>query len=378
MVETGNDCLKIGILGCRGIPNRYGGYEQFAQHLGEGLVRKGHGVWVYQSSLHPYKEDNWKGVRLLRQPDPENKLGTFGQFIYDLYCLRDARTRGFDILLQLGYTSNAIWFPFWPSEPVNMVHMDGLEWKRTKYAAPVRHFLRWMEQLAARKGEVLVADSTAIRAHLRAAYQREAEYIPYGAPQEPVCKMAHLGRFGLEPGQYYLAIARLVPENNLIPIIDGVLGGGERLPILVVGDTGSSHGRYLQNCYRGNKQVVFPGGIYEPELLNSLRGYARLYFHGHSVGGTNPSLLEAMSCGVSICAHDNVFNRSVLEDQAYYFENSNDISRLLVNWEYNKSLAAGWVVNNRHSTRTKFNWEKIVDRYETLFINHNRSKKGGI
>ena len=126
------------------------------------MVGRGHQVWVYQSSRHPFAGECWKGVRLLRQPDPEGRLGTFGQFIYDFFCLLDARRRGFDILLQLGYTSNAIWFMAWPSGPVNIIHMDGLEWKRTKYTLPVRHFLRWMERLRARMAEIWAEEVPAI------------------------------------------------------------------------------------------------------------------------------------------------------------------------------------------------------------------------
>jgi len=378
MDEACNGHLKIGILGCRGIPNCYGGYEQFAQHLGEGLQERGHQVWVYQSSLHPYQADDWKGVRLIRQPDPENKLGTFGQFIYDFNCLRDARSRGFDILLQLGYTSNAIWFPLWPSGPVNMIHMDGLEWKRAKYPVLVRFFLRWMERLAARRGEVLVADSMAISIHLKAAYRRDAVYIPYGAPLEPACKEDHLNPFGIAPGNYYLAVARLVPENNLAPIIEGVLDSGSALPILVIGDINTRHGQYLRNRYGGTKQVVFPGSIFDAERLNSLRRFARIYFHGHSVGGTNPSLLEAMACGVPICAHDNAFNRAVLGNRAYYFKGGRDISRLLAGWEHARVTAAAWVEENMNIARMEFNWEKIADSYEALFLKHNRPKKTGI
>lgn len=372
-MKAADFCLKIGILGCRGIPNRYGGYEQFAQYLGEGLVEKGHRVWVYQSSLHPYREKDWNGVQLIRRPDPEDKLGAFGQFIYDFHCLRDAGKRGFDILLQLGYTSNAIWFPLWPSGAVNMVHMDGLEWKRAKYPAPVRLFLRWMERLAARQGEVLIADSPAIRNRLSEAFQREAEYIPYGAPLEPAFSEAHLSRLGLEAGQYYLAIARLVPENNLEAIIEGVLKGGGFLPLVVVSDMSSRFGRYLKNRYGRNKRVLFPGAIFEPEVLNSLRHFTRLYFHGHSVGGTNPSLLEAMACGAPICAHDNVFNRAVLEGRAFYFEDSSGIGRLLAGLEHNKALAAGWIEENRRKAATEFNWEKVIDSYEALFFKHKKA-----
>lgn len=108
--------LKIGILGTRGIPNRYGGFEQCAEYLALGLKEKGHEVWVYNSVHHEYKENEWKGVHIVHCKDPEDKMGTFGQFIYDLNCINDARKRNFDVLLQLGYTSNSIWYWRWPNK----------------------------------------------------------------------------------------------------------------------------------------------------------------------------------------------------------------------------------------------------------------------
>lgn len=338
------------------------------------MVVRGHQVWVYQSSRHPFAGQCWKGVRLIRQPDPEDRLGTFGQFVYDFFCLLDARRRGFDILLQLGYTSNAIWFMAWPSGPVNIIHMDGLEWKRTKYSLPVRHFLRWMERLAACQGDVLVSDSKAISSNLESSCRRFAEYIPYGAPAVPARDEKALARFEVDPGQYYLAIARMVPENNLEPVIEGALDGEGLLPILVVGDTDTRNGRYLKNRYGGNGRVRFPGGIFEPDVLNSLRSFARLYFHGHSVGGTNPSLLEAMACGVPICAHDNVFNRSVLEEQAFYFKTSGDISRLLAGWPHHQERAKAWAEQNRQKAKTEYSWQRVADSYEALFFKHAKPK----
>ena len=120
--------LRIAILGTRGIPNHYGGFEQFAEYLSSGLVQRGHEVYVYNSSQHPYTEKEWNGVQIIHCADPEHKLGTFGQFIYDLNCINDSRKRDFDILLHLGYTSDSIWHWRWPQKTVNMVNVDGMEW----------------------------------------------------------------------------------------------------------------------------------------------------------------------------------------------------------------------------------------------------------
>src|SRR5579872_2984603 len=116
--------MRIGILGTRGIPNNYGGFEQFAQFLSVGLVQRGHSVWVYNSSNHPYREKKWEDVNIIRCSDWENYIGSTGQFDYDYNCLKDARKRGFDVLLQLGYTSNSVWHRRWPKDALNVINMD--------------------------------------------------------------------------------------------------------------------------------------------------------------------------------------------------------------------------------------------------------------
>ena len=122
--------MRVGILGTRGIPNTYGGFEQFAQYLALGLIARGHEVFVYNSSDHPYTDSQWNGVQIIHRRDWESAIGTAGQFLYDYNCFRDASRRNYDILLQLGYTSSSIWHGIWPRDAVNVVNMDGLEWKR--------------------------------------------------------------------------------------------------------------------------------------------------------------------------------------------------------------------------------------------------------
>jgi hypothetical protein len=171
--------MKIGILGTRGIPNAYGGFEQFAGQLSIGLLQRGHEVFVYNSSLHPYKESEWNGVKIIHCRDWENKIGTAGQFIYDLNCIRDSRKRNFDVLLHLGYTSDSVWHALWPKKAINIINMDGLEWKRSKYNKPTQHFLKWAEKLAAKHAHTMIADSPDMQQYLFNTYGRRPLYITY-------------------------------------------------------------------------------------------------------------------------------------------------------------------------------------------------------
>ena len=162
--------MKVAILGTRGIPNFYGGFEQFTEYLSEAFVKKGHDIYVYNSHNHPYQKNEWKGVRLIHCKDPESKIRTIGQFIYHLNCILDSRKRNFNIILQLGYTSSSIWNWLFPKDSLIITNMDGLEWKRSKYSTLVQIFLRFAERLAVKYSNYLISDSIGIQSYLKNKY----------------------------------------------------------------------------------------------------------------------------------------------------------------------------------------------------------------
>jgi len=358
--------MKVAIIGTRGIPNHYGGFEQFAEYLSLGLVDKGHEVWVYNSHLHPYQENNWKGVNIVHCKDMEDKIGTAGQFIYDLNCILDSRKRDFDIVLQLGYTSSSVWGSLLPKKSVIITNMDGLEWMRSKFSKKVQYFLKKAEKWAINTSDHLVADSVGIQQHLKTNFNVTSTYIPYGAHVFNNANKEVLKGYNLEEHEYYMLIARMEPENNIETILDGYDLSKSTKPFLVIGKTTNDFGQYLENKFQHNRGVQFLGGIYDIDILNNLRFYANLYFHGHSVGGTNPSLLEAMSSGALIAAHNNVFNKSILETEAFYFADSEEVSQLFL--ANKNSFRSGYVSNNIEKIKSLYTWAKIIDGYEDLFI----------
>ncbi len=362
--------MKVAILGTRGIPNHYGGFEQLAEYLSAGLTQKGHQVSVYCSSLHPYQKNTWNQVNLIHCNDPENKLGTFGQFIYDFNCIRDSRKRDFDIILQLGYTSNSIWHFLLPEKPVIITNMDGLEWKRSKYSAKVQRFLKYAEKLAVKSSDVLVADSIGIQEYLKTGYNKQAHFIAYGADVFTGAVTDQLKTYGLPPFGYYLAIARFEPENNIESIIRGYLQSGAKEPLLLIGSYQNKYGTYLKQKYN-NESIRFLGAIYDIHELNNLRYYCRLYFHGHTVGGTNPSLLEAMASQALICANQNVFNAAILGADAFYFTEDTDITKLIQSGNPEKNGAA-FRLNNLEKIKSSYTWPVIIDAYEQLMINSQK------
>lgn len=360
--------LRLGILGTRGIPNHYGGFEQFAEHLSSGLVNRGHDVTVYNSSLHPYRKKEWNGVKIIHCRDWEHRLGTAGQFFYDLNCINDARHRNFDVLLHLGYTSDSIWHWRWPRNTINMVNMDGLEWKRSKYSRPTQAFLRWAESLAARHAHTMVADSPGIQKYLHGKYGKKPVYIPYGASPFPlsVANPSVPGTFGLEPANYDLLIARMEPENNIEMIIRGHLAAARDRPLFIIGNITNKFGKYITRRYH-HPTIRFSDGIYDLRVLNNLRFYSALYFHGHSVGGTNPSLLEAMACGCRIAAHNNRFNKAVLQEDADFFENEDDIATIC-DFPASATQTEFWKSRNLEKINSIYDEERIIDCYEELML----------
>lgn len=354
--------MKLGILGTRGIPNNYGGFEQFAERLSVGLVERGHEVWVYNVHNHPCRDDEWHGVKLVHCHNPENYLGVPGQFIYDLNCIRDSRRRDFDVILQLGYTSSSVWHRLLPRKPKIVTNMDGLEWKRSKYSKPVQRFLRFAERLAVNSSDLLVADSEVIREYLAKTYNVAATYIPYGADIFNTPDEAGLIPFRVNPREFFLLIARIQPDNHVEEIINGVLQSATGFPLLIIGNTLNRYGKYLEKQYSSNT-IRFLGPIFDKEILDNLRYFSNLYFHGHSSGGTNPSLLEAMAASARICAHDNPFNREVLGKGAYFFATAQQISKI-IRFNQDPLPADFFIPDNIDRITVKYDWKNIISIYE--------------
>ncbi|MFA6261330.1 MAG: DUF1972 domain-containing protein [Bacteroidia bacterium] len=347
--------MKIGIIGSRGIPNHYGGFEQFAERFSVYAAAKGHEVAVYCSSLHPNRDPEFCGVKRIQVYDAENRIGSAGQFVYDLNCTMDARNQGFDVLLQLGYTSSSVWNFLIPASMKLITNMDGMEWKRSKYNALTKLFLKQAESLAVKHSSMLIADSIAIADYLNHTYDRKAVYIPYGAdlfeqPDERILK-----QYGLLAFSYHLLIARMEPENNVEMIIQGQLQSGSPFPLLIVGNTTTAFGKYIRKKYE-SPLVRFTEGIYDHQVLNNLRHFSRIYFHGHSVGGTNPSLLEAMAAGALIAAHENLFNQYVLSNNAFYFRDASGVAQWMLHHQLERET---FVSGNLHRIQENYTWTKI-------------------
>ena len=360
--------MKIAIIGSRGIPNNYGGFEQCAENLAVLLVEFGHDVTVYNPDYHEFNEPVYCGVKIVKQWNPEKKIGTFGNFIYDYKCLQHAIKNEADILLVLGYTTASIFFPFLiKKKSVLITNMDGLEWKRDKWNSVVKKLALWFESLGAKYSDYLVSDNREIRNYLLSAYKKDSTFIAYGASLFSNPNVEILKHYNVTEGNFDMLIARLEKENNIETALDGVVQSKSTVPFLVIGNYKTPYGNELVEKYKSYKNILFLGGVYNLDHLNNLRWFARFYFHGHSVGGTNPSLLEAMASNAFIVSHNNLFNRDVLGNNAYYFGNSNEVAEILKDEINLRANRHKFIEANRNKIENEYNWKKIASEYEELF-----------
>jgi glycosyltransferase involved in cell wall biosynthesis len=228
----------------------------------------------------------------------------------------------------------------------------------------VKAFLKYAEALAVRKSDVLIADSLGIQTYLKDKYKVDSTFIAYGAVPFEKGNVAALSELNLEKHKYLLAIARMEPENNLETIIKGYLKSGNTNPLLIVGNTNNTFGKMLKQKY-ASENIRFTGSIYDIDLLNNLRFFSKLYFHGHSVGGTNPSLLEAMASQAFICANKNPFNEAVLGEDALYFSTPDDVATQ-IRRTFTDSDRHEIINRNLAKIKEQYSWEHITNSYENL------------
>lgn len=361
--------MKIAFVGTRGIPNNYGGLEECAEHVSVGLAERGHEVIVYNPHFHPYREATFKGVIIIRILSPEGRIGTAANFIYDYLSIKDAVKQKCDAIVLCGYGTSAISFYFLHLGKCKIfTNLDGIEWKRSKWRPWVQKLMKWFEEIAIKKSHVLIADNIGIQNYLRENYTKESYFIPYAADVINIPDENVIHNFGLEKYNYHCMIGRLEPENNIEMIFDGINASSSPQKVHVFANHETRFGNFLKNKYCNAEKIVFCGWTSGQDTLNQLRHFAKIYFHGHSVGGTNPSLLEAMAAGTFISAHDNVFNRNVLGDDALYFSSSSDVKNIIDNFEVHSPKRQIFGINNIQKIKTFYNWHNITNSYEKMFL----------
>jgi glycosyltransferase involved in cell wall biosynthesis len=306
----------------------------------------------------------WRNIRLVHVFVPGD--GAFSSVVFDLHCaLRALRDPG--TLLTLGYNTAVFGALFRLLGRRNVINMDGLEWQRAKWSRPVRCWLYLNERIACALGDALVADHPAIGAHLAArAAPGRISVIPYGADEVRSAKAGALRAYGIEPDRYVLLVARPEPENSVLEVVRAFSARRQRLRLVVLGHYDPSIPFHRRVLAAASAQVLFPGAVYERRVLDALRLHCRFYVHGHRVGGTNPSLVEALGSGCAVLAHDNRFNRWVAGARAAFFTDEEECQCQIAELSSNDQLVLRMREASRRRFREAFRWEGILRSYEEL------------
>lgn len=357
---------KVAIIGTVGIPASYGGFETLAENLVRfnGSHSPGVELHVYcSSSSYAVKRSKYMGATLYYINLNANGVSSI---LYDIVSILFAICRRTDIILLLG-VSGAISLPLIRllTRSRIITNVDGVEWKREKWNGLARWFLRLFERMAVRYSDELVADNAGIAEHIHQAYGCKAHVIAYGGDHALQAESKPYDGHAL-PECYALAICRIEPENNVAMILEA-FASCTALPLVFVGNWNNSvFGRELRHRYADHDHLYLLDPIYDVGVLRTLRGNAAVYVHGHSAGGTNPSLVEMMHFGLPILAYDCVFNRYTTEDKAIFFKDAESLRRSLVTLDTAEAAHIG--VEIRRIALDRYTWDAIGRAYFELLL----------
>ncbi len=352
------------MLGTRGVPARYGGFETAVEEIGSRLVARGHDIVVYCRGGDRSPEH--LGMRRVNRPAVRHRaMETLSHTALSVAHLITHRT---DVAVVFN-AANAALLPLLHAARIPVaVHLDGLEWQRAKWGPVGRRYYLASERMAVRWADALIADAVGIQDYYRSRYGVDTHVLSYGAPLVATADPARLDELGLSPGKYHLVVARIEPENHVDVILQGYLASQARLPLVIVGSVPyrSDFESAILQAAATDSRVRVLGALWDQDLLNHLYAGAASYLHGHSVGGTNPSLLRAMGAAAPVIAWDVTFNHEVLGETGSYFARPDDIGPLVEGVEADPESARnrGRAAQDRAAAR--YRWDDVAVGYEQL------------
>lgn len=359
--------LDIAMIGTRGIPAAYGGFETAVEEVGKRLVERGHRVTVYTRGSER-REREYLGMRVIHLPALRQKqLETLS---HTALSTLHAITRKAPDAAFVFNAANSPLVPLLRGRGIPVaLHMDGLEWKRSKWGARGKAYYRWAEEFGVRWADALIADAPGIAEYYRTEFGVPTELIRYGAPILDTAPVESIRGLGLESGGYHLVVARFEPENHVLEIVEGYRASSATIPLVVVGSApyGAEYTQRIQAAAEGDPRIRLLGGVFDQDLLDALYFHARTYVHGHSVGGTNPSLLRAMGAGTAVVAWDVTFNRETLDDLGWFFEDADEAERHFSALEGDTEIPA-LAAAVKERARAHFRWDDVTSAYEDLAL----------
>lgn len=360
--------MHIAMIGTRGVPARYGGFETAVEEIGRRLVERGHRLTVFCRHVDGTERlRSYLGMDLVYLPKVRHKAletlsHTGASVVHEV--IRDRA----DVAL-LFNAANAVFLPMLRAGRVPVAtHVDGLEWRRAKWGPTGRRYYRLAESLAVRWSDALIADAAGIADYYRVEFGATTHEIAYGAPILGDIGSEKLGELGLEPRGFHLVVARFEPENHVELIVRGYSQSSASLPLVVVGSApyAGEYTKSIESLAAADPRLRLVGGVWDQQLLDQMYTNAVSYIHGHSVGGTNPSLLRAMGAGAPTVAYDVSFNSAVLGENGRLFRSAGELARLIQDVEADPSENES--IGRRLQARASqtYTWDSVTEAYDAL------------
>lgn len=355
------------ILGTRGVPAQHGGFETFAEHLSLYLVAHGWKVTVYcqDDGKDNIFNSTWQGVHRIHVP--VSGSGAASTILFDWKVARHA-THQNGIFLTLGYNTAIFNVLQRIKGQTNLINMDGIEWKRDKWGVIAKTWFWLNERVGAWVGSHLIADHPMIKKHLATRVSHEKiTMIPYGGDDITHADPDKLKPYEINPQDFSIIIARPEPENSFLEMVKAFSSKKRNHKLVVLGSFKPNENSFHKAVIdAASNEVIFPGAIYDSSVVQALRCFSRFYFHGHRVGGTNPSLVEALGAGCAVIAHDNHFNRWVAGDAAEYFKDAASCAHIIDLLLDDTEKASSMKSASKQRYYECFTWEKVLEQYENV------------
>ena len=358
--------MRIAMIGTRGVPAAYGGFETAVEEIGARLVARGHEVTVYCRGAAK-RLSSHRGMKLVHLPALH--LRAAETLSHSALSVMHACSKPRPDVAFVFNAANAPFLPMLRARRIpTAVHVDGLEWMRDKWSGAGRRYYLGVERLAVKLADALIADAPAISSYYSSKFSAETELISYGARIVRDPSSDRLSGVGLEPGKYHLVVARFEPENHVDLIVQAFSDSDSNYPLIVVGSApyAAAYTRRIEEICAANPRIRLFGGIWDQELLDQLYTNALTYAHGHSVGGTNPSLLRAMGAATPVLAFDVEFNRDVLGDDGLFFRSAGVLREQIDSAERRASHFQEIGQRLQRRAELNYDWDAVASDYESL------------
>ncbi len=372
-----NSKIKVSIIGVKGYPYVYGGYETLIKELAERLVTKNVQLTIYcHRSLFKDKIKEHNGIRLVYMPSIEIKV--LSQLVHSFLSTLHACFSKSDVLFYVNVANGPFGMLTKLFRKKTVINVDGMEWLRPKWKGFGARYFYFAAKQATKYFDVLVTDALEMQKTYLELFQAKSTMIAYGADSFSEKSIQVLAPWKLKENDYYLIVGRLIPDNNSDIILDAFLSFTSTKKLVIVGDDvfDDPYALGIKEKIKNNPNVIFTGYVKDPELLSALYQHCYVYFHGHEFGGTNPTLIKALAEGTCILALNTRFNQEVLQNGKFgmFFEkDAQNLTAILIKMEqkasHEQEMVEQYKNNSKQGINSSYNWEDITEHYYQIFLN---------